>query len=230
MSRIKESELVISDDVGRNSSILHLDRLDRELCLSYQGNQKIQSHGKLAYGAEKRPRSPRQDDAGLTSFNTAPPDPPWFVSRWYSPWRGFQTVPKCRVWTQGLRTPWRRRKQQERDINQEIFLFRASSFDLHSYQKRNKETGWKIKALQRCDDGASELMKLREQPEDLTVHIMIRQTLQHAYQIVKKVKSPKLFSAFSIYFFQILLTLWRCLHSQPPAKCFIAFKTNTGHP
>lgn len=31
--------------------------------------------------------------------------PPWFVSRWYSPWRGFQTIPECSVLTQGLSTP-----------------------------------------------------------------------------------------------------------------------------
>lgn len=42
----------------------------------------------------------------LTSFNTAPLDPPWLVSRWYGPWRGFQTVPECSASTQGLSTPW----------------------------------------------------------------------------------------------------------------------------
>lgn len=31
--------------------------------------------------------------------------PPWFVSRWRSPWRGFQTIPECTVLTQGLGTP-----------------------------------------------------------------------------------------------------------------------------
>lgn len=31
--------------------------------------------------------------------------PPWFVSGWHSPWRGFQTIPECSVSTQGLSTP-----------------------------------------------------------------------------------------------------------------------------